>query len=326
MFASLWALGILGCATPSAPVESVVPTRPSAVPSDALSLYLAPGGIHLGKTAVGDRDTLEANLTNGQYEPLLEALPEGDAPVWIDAPGPTPWMTVRRMVISSADAGHPDRWLSSGGDAYPMQGRSPSRYRPTCGKTPPIVQGVARRMSLNLHAGTDGVWAQADVRFHPRVGGVAHIGVPDQCWASDCSVLGPHQSQCEAAADAPNRVAIGGPTGCLLPIRKQVGDEAKWSSELATALRDLGWTDRDEVSLQIEANVPWSAAVAILGGFEEAGLPQPYIGLPLVEGHEGPPPCNATVTTADALQLAGAAWFGSHQSSAAEQGSHVDTQ
>ena len=61
----------------------------------------------------------------------------------------------------------------------------------------------------------------------------------------------------------------------------------------------------------IEANAPWAAAVAVLDGFDRAGLPAPSIGLPLVEGHGRPPLCTATVRDAQTLETAAAKWFGS---------------
>ncbi|NCG19305.1 MAG: hypothetical protein GWP91_09885 [Rhodobacterales bacterium] len=307
--------GLLGCGTAAMP-EPAAPKAPipaSSVPQDALSLYLAADGIRLNDQLVGDLASLEAELTNGQYQPLIEALPEDERPVWISAPGTTPWMTVRRMVISAADAGHVDRWLSADGKAFQMAGKPRARLQPYCKDGPVTVDGVARRMSVQLHVGVDGVWGQADVRFHPKINGVAQIGLPEACWSADCSLLGNRAAACAESRRAPSRISVGGATGCLLTIRKEIGDEERWAGELATVLKTLDWTADDEVSLQIEANVPWSATLAILDGFQRANLPQPNIGLPLVEGHDAPPPCSAEVTSSEALQTAAADWFGTQQ-------------
>ena len=112
-------------------------------------------------------------------------------------------------------------------------------------------------------------------------------------------------------APLPATVAIGGEVGCLLPIAKKPGDDARWRADLAAVLRDLEIGPDTETHLTVEAKAPWSAAVSILGGYADAGLRQPEIALALMETDEGPPACDAPIRSGKGLRNARGTWYGS---------------
>lgn len=306
-------LTLLGCGGPAA--TDPPPARPANVPADAVELRLSAASLTVDGVEVDPRAALEVDLVDGIHAPLLEALAGGRPSAWITAPDDTPWMLVRKLLVTSDEAGIGSRWVSgTSGPAYGPSHKPAARFLPNCGPEGEPVEGVARRVSIEIFHGSDGNWVEASAHFSARSGSGAALGLPVSCWrGASCDQLGPMAATCAAAAgttDVPGRVAIAGPIGCMLPIRKQPGDEAAWPAELAANLRGLGVTDRDEATLLVEANVPYSVVLAVMEGFTSAGLPPPSLGLPLVEGHGRPPVCTATIRDATTLDTAAARWFG----------------
>lgn len=305
-------LTLLACGSGS---DGSTPSRPSDVPDGAVAVRLTADGVQVDGTQILEREPFEADLTDGIDETLLAALPKQGTEAWIDAPGDTPWMLVRKLVVTADAAEKASRWVSAGGpEAYGPSEKPRARYRPSCSDGPLPVEGVSRRVSVELFAGTDGVWLEAAVLFAPTIEGQATLGLPERCWTgADCAQASNPEAcaATDSAEPAPSRVPVAGPVGCMLPIRKEAGQEAAWPPELAENLQRLGITDRDEATLLIEANVPWSVVVAVLEGFDRAKLPAPALGLPLVEGHGRPPLCTATVRDASSLQTAASRFLGS---------------
>lgn len=303
-------LALLACGTTSEPA----PTRPDQVPADAVSIHLDERALWVDGVQVDPRSALEVDLTDGIHEPLLAAL-TADRPAWVSAPADTPWMLVRKLLVTADEAGIATRWVSADtGPAWGPSHKPAARFLPTCDADGMPVDGVSRRVSIEIFHGSDGNWIEASAHFAAASGGGAALGLPSTCWrGASCEQVGPLAAVCSAASgatDVPSRVAIAGPIGCMLPIRKQPGDEAAWPLELSTNLTGLGITAADEGTLLVEANVPLGVVLAVMQGFTDAGLPPPALGLPLVEGHGRPPICTATVRDAATLNHAAARWFG----------------
>lgn len=291
------------------------PERPDTVPGDAVEIRLTARDLQVDGQRVDSRENLEADLVDGLHDPLLAAL-DGGENAWIQAPGDTPWMVVRKLIVTANEAGRTARWVS--GDravAHGPSSKPAARFRPTCPDEGFTVEGISRRVSIELFTGSDGSWVEASVHFAPTVQGSAALSLPESCWrGASCALAGAQEPSCEAARsgpEAPGRVPIAGPIGCMLPIRKKAGDEAEWPKILAENLGELAITDADEATLVIEANTPWSVVIAVMDGFAQADLPAPALGMPLVEGHGRPPLCTATVRDAATLRTAGAKWLGS---------------
>lgn len=286
------------------------PTVPEGAPENASLVVVGPSDqITVGGRVVLDRDQVHADLADGEPPELVAAL-EGDGPIVIVGQPETDWVLVRKAVMSARYAERSPVFLSDGQQAWPL-GSPPARgVGGLCPSGPRQVQGMARQLTLELFKGSHGTWLEASVRVLPVVDGRPMLSLPTECWAGASCAQAPNPDHCGAAESAAARIPVAGPVGCMLPIRKEPGQEAAWPAELAANLKRLGWTERDATYVILEAPVPWSAVTAVLGGVAQAELPQPALGLPLVEGHGSPPPCTAEVRDAAALDRAVSAWWG----------------
>jgi hypothetical protein len=288
------------------------PDIPRGVPEGATAVHLdRKDHLYVDGTRIDDGTVLKADLTDGLHTGLIAALASGDGPLWISAPAETPWMLVRKMVFSAEEAGRKERWLGDNKTAFPSNSRKAGRLTPDCRTGPVKVEGMTRRMTIELFHGSHGTWVEATVIANAVVDGEAAIGLPARCWQGATCAQTPVPDQCAAPTQAAGRIPVAGTVGCLLPIRKEPGDERGWPAELSANLRTLGWKHSEPVTLLIEAKVPWAAVTSVLDGFSRADLPQPTLGLPLVEGHGSPPPCTIGVRVASQLDQATSAWFGS---------------
>lgn len=180
------------------------------------------------------------------------------------------------------------------------------------------MSSLTRMLNLEVQHGGDGTWVKAAVTFFPAGPDTTYLQLPSACWDTPgCAALASEPSACEAALGVegiPNRVPVAGPVGCLLPIRKQPGDEALWPAELGRVLGDLGFTDADPATLLIDAEVEWSSVLAIFEAFAQADLGTPALGSPMPQGGGHPPLCTIRTRTKAQVDQAGARWFGSQLS------------
>lgn len=305
---------LLACTTPGPPTPAEI-DLPGAV-----EVQLDPGGVRVGSTPVGSTHELLADPTDGLFPPLVQALAGTPRAVVRIAPE-TPWMALRKLVNSARAAEVGEVRLATADRAWEPARPARSRWaRPGCEPGSVEVLGVDTAWTLELHGGPDLTWALASARFRPlaRVDGVEVPldDLPATCWAGASCAMLPEDGRpaCEAArssaAPAPARVDVAGPWGCLLPLAKRPEDLAGWTPELARLLDGYGVGPRQDVMLIPEAGVRFAAVAAVLDAFAARGQAPPTLGLPLVEGNDGPPICEAVVRDRDALVRAMGAWWG----------------
>jgi len=313
-------LALLACGSPTVQAPEPAPsTRPAVVPDDAIHIALTPDGLTLDGEPVPGFDSAE--LTSGLHPPLLAVL-KPQHPVWITAPERTEWLYVRKLFVTSREAGSTDIWLGllDASEAFQQPGASRARFGGRCPDGPRPITGVVTSLSLNLHHSPDASWTLGRARFHPLVGhgenAQPHLDLPPSCWdRPSCEILpAALRPSCEAATQQTplaSWVPIGGSQGCLSPLLKQLDGAASWREALRASLAELAPAPDTETLLMIEAQVPWTAVVALLGAFDDQGLSSPTLGLPLLEGHEGPPTCDAPIRSGEDLDRAAAIWLGS---------------
>jgi len=313
-------LALFACGTPTEPpIATTPPRRPANVPAQAIHIALTKHRLTVDGDAVTGFDSAE--LANGIHLPLLEAL-DGDRPVWITAPARTEWVFVRKLFLTSQEAGIREIWLGLHGSEEAFVQPEPGgrrSYNRTCKEGPLPILGVETTLSLNLHNSADGTWALGNARFQPiakrRDIRQPIVDLPVTCWSpTTCGIFtGPAAAACEQATTAPlpPRVPIGGQQGCLSPILKELDGADRWRRALAESLGGLEVAPTMETLLMIEAQAPWTSVVAVMGAFSDGSLPSPALGGPLLEGHEGPPVCDAPIRDGAGLERAAAIWLGS---------------
>ncbi len=300
--------------------------RPDAVPDTAVHVGLSDGQLTVdGVAIVGLADT---DLTNGIHPPLLDKL-SGAGTAWITAPADAEWLYVRKLFMSAREAGVGELWLGLEGadQAFGQPGPSTASINNTCKDGPLTISDVATALSLSIQTGSDGTWAIGTARFRPIVlkgeAEVAIVDLPTSCWApTSCQIFedGTAAACEEAIALEPldARVPIGGEVGCLLPIIKEPGDAAAWRGQLRKVMKNLQISPDTETLLMVEAKAPWESVTSILGAFADRGARMPSLGTPLLEGHDGPPICDAPIRDAASLRSARGIWLGSQLYDAAD--------
>ncbi|MEQ1504092.1 MAG: hypothetical protein ABMB14_17750 [Myxococcota bacterium] len=304
---------IVGCAV-SEPI-------PPGLPDGVVRLAVRDDQVRVGDAVVQPFSDLAKDPTEA-VDPALSAavaaaMTPGPRPVWVSAPPDLPFWGVRRLLGSARDAGAADAWLSIAGspEVFPISPAPRYELGGVC-EAPIPVRGVEPLITVSIQTGADGEWALATARFVPVTERGPTDGLAPECLAiPPCDALfpdGPLRAACLAPGDAaPERVGLGGDTGCLLPIAKQPEDVAGWRPELTARITALGLGERPLRIVMPEARSRLDAVVAVVGAFVDAGLPAPAIGATLlVEGNDGPPVCNASVQDRDGLALAGARWIG----------------
>lgn len=289
---------------------------PVGPPSNARRILLdVSGSVVLDGQTVLQPGVIQSDPLTGSHETLIDALGDDRRPVLVQAPGDAPWHTVRKLILSVREANADELWLGDMGRAFGPEGTASFQWRPECTEGPIAVSEMSRWLSLDVQHGPDGTWVKAYVTFHPSHQGTTLMELPAECWeGADCSALPSERAACEAtqAMDGiPKRIPVAGPVGCLLPIRKQPGDEELWPSELSRVLTDLGFTTRDAASMLVDAQVEWSSVMALFAAFDQAQLQVPSLGSPMPQGGGHPPLCNIRTRDRTQLEQAGARWFGS---------------
>ena len=95
-------LAILGCSLPLGSTESAhLVERPQNVPPEATAVHLDATGIRVDGQPVVPADALRSDLVNGIEGDLLDALGASTGPVWLNASPDTPWMLVRKLVVTA---------------------------------------------------------------------------------------------------------------------------------------------------------------------------------------------------------------------------------
>jgi hypothetical protein len=294
--------------------------RPDGVPKDAVHIAFDGERLTLdGAEIAGFGGT---DLTDGLHAPLSKEIPAGSKSVWITAPPTTEWLYVRKLFLTARESGVAQIWLGLAGaeDAFQQPGPNRASLNNTCKSGPLTVVGIDTSLSLNIQTGTDGTWARGSARFRPIVEkgsrNVPIIDLPPSCWAlTTCSIFDERTaSACEEALvldPLAARVPIASEVGCLLPIIKGDGDAAKWRRQLAEVLDTLKVSAETETLLMVEAKAPWESVTSVLGAFADEKIRQPSLGTPLLEGHDGPPICDAPIRDADTLKTARGTWLGS---------------
>lgn len=307
---------LLACSDPAPP-----PAGPAPVDLDgAVEIRLDDDGVHVGGRHVGTTRELLTDLTDGLYHPLVDAL-AGAERAAVRIPPDTPWMALRKLVNSAGAAQVGELRLATADRLWDPARPARSRWAsPTCEPGSVGITGVDMAFTLEVHGGPDRAWALASARFRAvaQVDGaeVPLDELPPSCWSGARCDLLPEAARpaCEAALassePAPARVDVAGRWGCLLPLAEAPADLARWTSELAGLLEAWGVRADSDVMLIPEANVPFSTLAAVLDAFASLDQPPPTLGLPLVEGNDGPPICEAAIRDREALDRAMGAWFG----------------
>jgi len=289
---------------------------PEGPPIDARRVLLeASGSVVLDGQTVLEPGVIQSNPLTGSQPALIDALGDDRRAVLVQAPGDAPWHAVRKLILSVREAKAEELWLGDMTRAYGPEATASFQWRSECTEGPMTVSEMTRWLSLDVQHGSDGTWVKAYVTFHPSHQGTTLMELPAECWdGADCSALPTERTACEAtlAMDGiPKRIPVAGPVGCLLPIRKQPGDEKRWPSELSRVLTDLGFTTRDSASMLVDAQVEWSSVMALFAAFDQAQLQVPSLGSPMPQGGGHPPLCNIRTRERTQLEQAGARWFGS---------------
>jgi hypothetical protein len=311
-------IGLFACSVPESPAPSL-PARPASVPPGAVHIAMSAGTLTVNGDPINGFDS--AALANGVHPPLLDVL-SSEHPVWITAPPRTEWLFVRKLFLTSRQAGVTKVWLGlEGGDeAFLQPPGSQASFNRGCKDQRLPITGVDTSLSLTLHTSSNGSWAIGSARFAPIAtrGGVSVpiVDLPVSCWAPGTCTLfdGDTARACEEATQREplaSRVPIGGSAGCLSPLLKNLVDDANWRGGVKQTLSMLGIAPNTETLLMVEAQAPWTAVIALLGAFSDQGIRLPNLGEPLIEGHEGPPICDAPIRDRASLQTAAGLWFGS---------------
>ena len=315
-------LTMLACGASSVDTQPPLPgpiTRPAYVPAEAVHISLAGGKVTVNGAAISGFQ--EEDLTNGLHEPLIDKLPASGS-AWITAPADIEWLYVRKLFLSAREAGLTEIWmgLDTPGDAFAQPGPMTASYNNSCKDGPLNVTGVDTALSLSIQTGSDGTWATGTARFRPIAQRGdrerAIVDLPFSCWAPvSCGLFDDRTAAaCEGAIvldPLDPKVPIASQVGCLLPIIKGPGDAAAWRSELASVLETLEIAANTETLLMVEAKAPWESVTSVLGAFSDRKIRIPALGTPLLEGHEGPPFCDAPIRDADGLREARGIWLGS---------------
>jgi hypothetical protein len=312
-------LALLAACGTSPPASPPADALPPGVPTGAVAVRLAGADLTADGKPVEPWQQLDRAPTDEDEPALATALAAAkEAPILVDLPGDTPFWKVRKILgsIRTAGAGPAFLAVAGSGEAFPLAQAPRFGLGGVC-DAPLPVSGAEPLVTVSLQTGTDGAWVVATGRFLPVLPSGPTEGYPTSCLAVPaCDALfpdGPLRTACASpTARAPERVALAGETGCLLPIAKTPDQVARWRAELPGVLGRLGLGKRPLLLVMPEARTRLDALLAVLGGFRDAGLPVPSVGATLlVEGNDGPPVCNAEVRDEAALGAAGARWLGS---------------
>jgi hypothetical protein len=259
---------------------------------------------------------LDAYPLDADLPPLATALADKPPqPFTLTAGGEDPWYRVRTVYLTTSKAGF-------GPATFELDGvRGGPTRTPPAGGSPGCASSVAATgarptFRLDLLGDPAEAWVELSARFHPVIGGVV-TDVPNECWSGPACdqafPAGPAREACLGGegGEAPDRVTLGGKTGCAASLAKGAADGA-WAKDLTETLRGLGLTDADTVVISPEPRIPYRRFVEATEGVRAAGLPFPHIPDAMVQGNDGPPPCTAEIRDAAALALAAARWYGAN--------------
>ena len=298
---------------------------PDGVPEGAVRLTVDEGDLQLDGEPVGPWSAVADHPLHNAHDPLTHALRAHAArPLWLELPGQASWFELRKLVNSAEAAGIAQLVVSVAGTRQALPLPSPPQFdlAGTCPGGPLTVLGATPLVTLSLQTGADGAWIVGTARFLPVVelhGARGPVdGLPMECLTvPPCATLFAHdeaeRAACEGEGEeeARERVRLGGPNGCLLPIAREPADVAKWTAELPGLVTQLGLVDQELLMLMPEARTRLDALVAVLEGFRASERPVPAVGATLlIQGNDGPPVCNAPVRDAASLSAAGARWLG----------------
>jgi hypothetical protein len=301
-------LSLLAC------VSSPPPTGGPAI------LTTSDGALVLDGAEVLRLDALAADPTTELDDDLVAALrPAAGREIAVVLAPETPVWIARKVVGSAREAGVVPSAIGAIGatERFPLAD-APRYGLETACEAPRAVRSTEPLVTLSIQNGADGAWVLATAQFLPTFGpspGDAVDGLPPTCVAvPGCDVLYATDATLRAACEeggGDHRVALGGAHGCLLPIARKPDDVSLWRAELPAVVASLDLGSRPLLLVMPEARVRLDAVLAVLGGFRDAGVNVPPLGLSLlVEGNDGPPPCDAQVRDAAALTAAGARWLG----------------
>lgn len=306
-------LHLLACLGTSAPVGP-----PPPVPADALEVSLVEEGVRVGAELVVPSEELHADPNEGLHKALIERLQEQPR-VFLRASEDSPWMMVRKLVNSAQQAQVGALWLGTGDRAWPTPRTARGRWAsPSCEPDSIEVVAVDTAFTIELYRGADGLWALGSARFRPVVvengAHVAKSDLPPSCWKGvTCDLLAPETARAacaETTSPAPMRIQIAHDDGCLLPIARRPADLARWTEGLTELIARYGIASEHDVMLIPEATMPFGAVAAVLDAFAAHDQPSPTLGLPLIEGNDGPPLCTTSTRDRASLERAVGAWLG----------------
>ena len=303
------------------------PALPSGLQAGTAALWVdSEYQIHLDDQVLQHWSTLADSPTEPVEYGLASKLAAASSkPLWLSLPPETAFWGVRRVIGSAKEAGVGPIFLSASGgkDALPVL--SPPRYEIAMGCDAPVpVRGADLLVTLSLQGGPEESWVIGSARFVPITEKGPTDGLPDECLlVPPCEELFPEGPERAACADQaqraksgepsfPSRVTFGGERGCLLPIAKSPPEAEKWRSELGRLVPVLGLSERKLLVIMPEAKVRLDALLPLMGAFAASGVTPALGTATLVEGNDGPPVCNASIQSADALAEAAARWLGAH--------------
>lgn len=315
---------LLACASapttapaPSPPPEPV--TAPAGISAAALHILATGAEVHLDGVAAAPYVDLLAEPVNDHHAPLVDAIRATDAnAAWLQAADDAEWYVVRKLIGSAQQGGVEQQWLATGDGASAYGPQRPVRAHSSVRCPDGVrVAGVDVAYTVSVERRGAESWARATARFRalvPQNGArVAGELVPDSCWEGvTCEGLFDDAEQLAAckSGGGEDSVALGDTHGCLLPLEKSPADRERWVRELPITLKALGVADTDDVIVVPEARARYGTVLAVLAGFEAAGMRSPSLALTLVEGNDGPPVCNAPVRAAAQLHTAAGRWAG----------------
>jgi hypothetical protein len=287
--------------------------RPAGGPEGAVRLHRDGDALQVEGGPSVPWAGLAASPTEADDPDLVQALSAlAGRALWVDLPGDTPFWMVRKVVGSARAARAGEVFLAVGAAGFPV-GDAPQYGLGDCGPDPVVATGVASLVTLSIQAERDRVWLRGGASFLPVIEGKGPVGGLEGCAAIACAAFSDaaERAACEAHAEAPGRVELAGPAGCLIDPGRPSADLAGWRTDVAAGARALALDRQPLLVVMPEARVRLDAIVAVGQGLVDAGVARPALGLAaLVEGNDGPPTCEGGVGDAAGLRAAAARWAG----------------
>lgn len=295
-------------------------TRPPNVAVAAARLRYQGNDLLLDDTVVDTARSVtdDPSRVHTPVHDALTARTDKEAGTWIALPGNATWSEARRLLHTAREAGAAPVWIGPPGSdpaAGPLGKAPPPNARLDCTSADVPVTGITERLTLEVHLHDGRRWVTPSLRFLPSTASGPADLLPVRCWAAPtCGILDDPTARaaCEAvstapAGDVPNRLVLGGPNGCLVPV---VRGEAAWTDALGPALTSLGLDASTPTLVLADEPVPLGDVLQVFAGLAAHGIPSPRVGLLAMGSGDRPPTCDNPIRTADDIARARGTWLG----------------